>query len=98
MTENTDVTLREYIERIVEEKEAALRLAAKEYERRLDCLNGEAERLRVMQATYVSRDLYDQRHNQLDVRLAALEKMVWMGLGAVLVFGTVMQVILHFLR
>ncbi len=42
--------------------EQARKLQAIEYARRLDALNGEAERLRAMQATYISRELYDAEH------------------------------------
>jgi|SRR5580692_2498289 hypothetical protein len=38
--------------------EQARKLQAKEYKRRLKILNGEAERLRGIQATYVPREVY----------------------------------------
>jgi len=41
-------------------QDRALSLQAAEYERRLKILNGEADRLRQMQATYVPRELYDR--------------------------------------
>ena len=37
----------------------ALDLNSKEISRRLDILNGEADRLRIMQATYVPREIYE---------------------------------------
>lgn len=39
--------------------DTALVLQAKEYERRLDLLNGEASRLRDIQATYLPREVYE---------------------------------------
>ena len=59
------VTLKEHFEKIIDLKEEALKLQAsssqialslqaKEYERRLDQLNGEYDRIQKNQATYVS--------------------------------------------
>jgi hypothetical protein len=39
--------------------EKALELRSKELDRRLEFLNGEADRLRLMQATYVPRETFD---------------------------------------
>ena len=64
-------------ERLVAEKFAgidkALSLQAKEYERRLDFLNGEADRLREMQTTYLPRELYESHHDPLCQRVKELE-------------------------
>lgn len=43
----------------------ALELQAKEYERRLDILNGEAEQLRDMQAKYVPRETFEAFQKQV---------------------------------
>jgi hypothetical protein len=51
----------------------ALNLQAKEYERRLDFLNGEAHRLTVMQETYLLRTLYESEHEALCKRVETLE-------------------------
>ena len=40
-------------------KDKALKLQAKEYQRRLKDLNGEAERLRNIQATYIPREVFE---------------------------------------
>lgn len=42
-----------------EASKQALQIQAKEYERRLTALNGEAERLREMQQTYVQKSVYE---------------------------------------
>ena len=42
----------------------ALQLQAKEYERRLNDLNGEAGRLREMQQTYIPREIFDRSLQQ----------------------------------
>jgi len=54
-------------------QEKALMLQAAEYERRLKYLNGEAERLRQMQATYVPREVYDRVDEQRCEDIKALE-------------------------
>lgn len=45
--------------------EHALKLQAREYERRLDILNGEAQRLKDMQETYVLKTEWDIKHDAL---------------------------------
>lgn len=53
----------DYLERIIDERQEfikdALKLNATEMHRRLELLNGEAERLRLIQATYLPRELYE---------------------------------------
>lgn len=48
-----------------------LKLQAKEYERRLEALNHEAEQLKNMQATYTSREVFDRVVDELrkDIKL-----------------------------
>jgi uncharacterized secreted protein with C-terminal beta-propeller domain len=48
-----------------EAQREASRLERAELARRLDILNGEAERLRQMQATYVPRETYEQQQHVL---------------------------------
>lgn len=55
-----------------EAMEKALQLQAKEYERRLSDLNGEAGRLRDMQATYVPREVFDTVVKDLEKRIEIL--------------------------
>lgn len=55
-----------------EAMEKALLLQAKEYERRLSDLNGEAGRLRDMQATYVPREVFDTVVKDMEKRIEIL--------------------------
>ncbi len=55
---------RRYEERFIASTQA-LRLQAAEYGRRLDALNGEAERLRQMQATYLPREIYETSQTEV---------------------------------
>lgn len=59
----------------------AMELQAKEYERRLELLNGEAESLRKMQATYVPRESFEAFQKQVgemdvsqNIKITDLEK------------------------
>jgi len=52
----------------------ALDISSAEYARRLDFLNGEAERLREMQMTYILRETYDMSHRQLEDKLDTIRK------------------------
>jgi cell division septum initiation protein DivIVA len=56
-------------------QERALKIQTRELERRLEALNGEADRLRSMQATYIPREVYD-------IKMAAIDKVhlsLWVG-------------------
>ena len=65
------------LERIIETRltamDKALELQHKEYERRLDFLNGEAERLRQMQSTYLPREVSDKVLEGILQRIRDLE-------------------------
>lgn len=71
------VSLKEYFERILAEyKETmadALSIRSKETERRLDALNGEEERLRNMQTTYLPRTEYVLQHDRLKDDIESLK-------------------------
>jgi len=59
----------------------SLTLQAKEYERRLNDLNGEANRIKNMQETFLPREVYTSRYDLLNTKIEALEKLVYVGLG-----------------
>ena len=50
----------------------ALKLQAKEYERRLHDLNGEAARLRGIQQEYIPREVYDAKVKELEQNIELL--------------------------
>lgn len=60
-----------HLHKVMELNEKALKLQSREYERRLEALNGEAERLRKMQSTYVPREVYEAKYDEL---VANIEK------------------------
>ena len=92
----------EHLREMVNEKfkavDGLLALAKQEVERRLDLLNHQAEQLKDMQATYVPREVYDRRHMEIEARLANLEKLIWKAIGGVTVLGTVIQILLHYIK
>ncbi len=64
-----------HLKELMAERDKALSLQHGEYERRLSMLNGEADRLRSMQATYVLREVFDNKvkENQGGVDAVARE-------------------------
>jgi hypothetical protein len=60
MTEWTIATLKEHFEALRKEDHRAVDHQAKEYERRLEKLNGEHATLSLMKDTYVPREVYDR--------------------------------------
>jgi hypothetical protein len=71
----------------------ALSLQAREYERRLQDLNGEAGRLQEMQQTYLEKNVYEIGHRYLTERLDSVTKLVYIGLGAVLAIELLLKFI-----
>ena len=55
-----------------EADEKALKIKTAEVERRLHDLNGEAERLRKMQATYLPREVYESKMSQFEDSIKSL--------------------------
>lgn len=85
--------LKEIMDLKFQNADIALKLQAKETERRLDNLNGEAERLRNIQATYLPREVYEANQKELNSKLESLSRIVYIGIGGVLV----LQIVLKFL-
>ncbi len=60
----------DFLEELMRERQethkVALDLNAREIARRLEILNGEAERLRQIQATYLPRELYENNFNAIN--------------------------------
>ena len=70
---NDHVALREFIERVLSERDKALALQAREYERRLDELNHSHDEARRVLGTYVPRDIYDRDFDRIREVLATLK-------------------------
>jgi len=68
LTERMDAIERLMLERHTANK-LALDLQAREYERRLEALNGEAERLRNMQVQFLPREVYESHYKSLQAAI-----------------------------
>jgi biopolymer transport protein ExbB/TolQ len=68
------ITLKEYFLLKFGSLDKALELQAKEYERRLDNLNHEAQQLKDMQSTYVPREAYEIKQGQIEQELKDLRR------------------------
>lgn len=77
-----------------EKTEQALILQQKETERRLDGLNGEADRLQLMQRTYLNREVYEANREIVNADIKGLSRLVYIGLG--IIFA--LQFILSFIK
>ena len=70
----------EHIEKMMtlqfESLKEALETRNFEVSRRLDLLNGESERLRIMQSDYIPREVYQQQHEEHGSRIASIEGSV----------------------
>lgn len=64
-----EITKYDLLEERIKGMERALKLQAKEYKRRLKDLNGEASRLRAIQAEYIPREVFDRTINELNSKI-----------------------------
>lgn len=71
----------------------ALKIQAREYERRLETLNHEAQQLKDMQAKYLPREVYEANYKETNTKIEALQKYIWIGVGGLLVIELVLKYI-----
>ena len=81
------------VERVFNERmssaDRALTLSAAEYHRRLDALNGEADKLVKMQATYVQTWMFESRTNNLSKDVTSLQDFRSRMLGRITVYAVI---------
>jgi DNA repair exonuclease SbcCD ATPase subunit len=94
IADGLETKIRVLEERLAWENEAKA-LQAREYERRLEALNGEAERLRSMQSTYLPREVYAVEYKSLADKVDSLSRLVFIGLGALLVLEIAIRFFTH---
>lgn len=86
----------------LEAMQAAQMLQAKEDARRLDELNHAHQQRVERDAEFLSRESYETRHTQLDIRIAALEKqqsrLFGIGFGVISLTAIVLWVVDRFLK
>jgi len=83
------VPLKEYIERIIEERDKAVQVAYRSMEGRLDRLNELRSEVTEDRAKFLTRDRYDGEHGLLENRVASLENWRGKALG----FGALLALI-----
>jgi hypothetical protein len=82
----------EVLKERVEGMKNALILQASKYEERLGDLNHETERMRLRDDLYLSKEVYRVEHGAVCDKIEGLQKIIWMGIGGVLL----MEVLLKF--
>jgi len=73
---------------------AALDIQTRELQRRLELLNGEADRLRMMQATYVPREVWERHGETLASELQTLVKARERDIGRISVIAGLVAVLM----
>lgn len=84
-----DVPLKEYIERILDEREKAMEAARQSMEIRLDRLNELRQEVQEDRSQYLTRDRYDSQHQMLEDKVNSLEAFRGKALG----FGALLSLI-----
>lgn len=89
------------LEKVTEERfqqsEKALLIQTKEIERRLENLNGEASRLRDIQATYLPRETYEIQQKDTTKKIENLEDYKNNNQGKNTILAVVISIVLTFL-
>jgi|SRR5579859_1036681 len=96
MSDPALVTRVAVLETLVKEKESAIMLQAREYERRLTDLNHAHQRADDMLATYLTQAVYIADKEALDIRLRSLEKWQQYLAGAIGLFMILTPIFLHY--
>ena len=71
---NEHISLREFIERILDERQRALDLASTELNRRLEGMNELRQQLDRQAGTFVTREYVDATIQRIDSRISALQE------------------------
>jgi len=88
------VTLLEYVNQLRSADLDQIKTARESMEHRLDEMNQFRSQLKDQAADFITREEFQARQDTLDTRIRALEKLVWMGLGAIIVI----QILLRFVH
>ena len=64
---------------------------------RLDSMNEFREQLSDQASSFLTRDNYEANHKLLETKIESLQKIVWTGIGMLLIVQIVIQITMHFL-
>ena len=102
MTEDTHVRLKEYIEKIFEEKEKAINLLALNLEYRLDSLNALRTALEKDRNLFVTKEVYEKGHEFLTTQISTVQSSQSKIIGGAVVLagicGFIGAIISHLLK
>lgn len=87
------VSLKEYFELRISDIDKSTKLAAETLEKRLEGMNEFRAQLEKQTGTFLTKENFESRLLLVDSKLDALQKIVYIGLGGVLV----LEVLLRFL-
>lgn len=85
------VSLREYLETKIANVECAVRKAEDILELRLEGMNQFRDQIENERINYITKDLYEAHHSELQAEVANLERLVFIGLGIVLTLELVLR-------
>jgi uncharacterized protein YjbK len=89
MPENLEVRLA-VMESQMADLKHGIALQAREYERRLEELNHAHERQVESNRHYVSREAWELKHSELEIRVLTIDRWRWMSLGAASSIGAIL--------
>lgn len=89
------VTLKEYLEDKMdlqfESRDKALELQAGMMNTRLDALNEWRQQNRDERQTFLTKSEYDSKHQLLENKMEAMQKIIWLALGALIVIDYIIK-------
>lgn len=95
----SEVSLKEFVERIFDERERALQLVAENLERRLDTLNALRADVLKDREQFLTKSVYDEMHSSLTHRVTKMEsfqsRMIGAGILLMALSGIVGAVVEH---
>lgn len=95
----SEVSLKEFVDRIFEERERALKLVAQNLEHRLETLNALRADVIKDREQFLTKSVYQEMYNSLDHRLSKIEswqsRIVGAGILLVALSGLLVAVVSH---
>jgi len=64
---------------------------------RLNGMNEFREQLREQAGTFITTPVYDVNHKLLEAKIEALQKIIWTGIGMVVILQVVLQIAMRYL-
>jgi len=81
----------DYVEKAIDKQEVSL-------EKRLESMNEFRQALKDQNQSFITRAEYDAKHIMLEDRAAAIEKIMYVGIGAAVVLELVIGLLVRFVK